>query len=258
VSRGGGAGSGSRGGGAMKDEQPPSGGASWPGFRREDPGGAFVTNVTRMHVAGLHTIGIVDAGAAPVFSERTPNGLISGGGGGEMLFAVPQYFNDGGRVTRLACKPVANAAAGHLAAVAIYRNSSLVTPYPGTRVYQSGDLDCSTGGVKSGTAPSVSFDAGELLWFVWICNATFAAGVGATLWSVHNTRLFPLLGNTLADSFATATDIDSNGVAWRHANAGWNGGTLPDPFPSSAPVVHAIKFSDGIGAVPALFYGWNR
>lgn len=249
--RGGVGGRGIRGGKGAIDETPPSGGVTFKRYRLEDPG-SFTSASTRVHLAGLHSMETT-AGTQVAVEENQSASLASGAA--QTLYAIPEFFHDKGRIVRLLCKIASNPAANGLGRMAIYRNAARGNPYPGSRVADSGDLDFSTAGVKGGSV-SVSVSAGELLWFVWICNAQFQTNTTSLL-ALKTGCMFPLLGSQLTDSFATGNDKSSFGVGWRHAHT-WNGGALPDPFPSSSPTaLLATSSTLSSYSQPAIYFGWD-
>jgi len=136
---------------------------------------------------------------------------ITGGGGGGVHFNTKpisgQYFsgqltNAGGgasqatsanRMTFIPIIPkttftasnfainVVNTTAGSLCKILIYSD---LNGYPSTKLYQSTDLDCSTGGVKTVTASSFVFNANTIYWVGTISNqsgATFTGFAGSSV-----------------------------------------------------------------------------
>jgi hypothetical protein len=130
---------------------------------------------------------------------------ITGGGGGGVHFITKpisgQYFsgqlvNGGGgasqatsanRMTFIPIIPkttftasnfainVVNTTAGSLCKILIYSD---LNGYPSTKLYQSTDLDCSTGGVKTATASSFVFNANTIYWVGTISNQAGATFTG--------------------------------------------------------------------------------
>jgi hypothetical protein len=79
---------------------------------------------------------------------------------------------------------VVNTTAGSLCKILIYSD---LNGYPSTKLYQSTDLDCSTGGVKTATASSFVFNANTIYWVGTISNQA-----GATFTGFGSSSVLPL------------------------------------------------------------------
>lgn len=229
---------------------PPAGGASVNirGLRITDPGGAYVSSTTRVHIAGIHHQGWTNSGLTNTtyFAPRAISDMQLTPKGNLLCF--PEFFLEDGDIVRLLCKTLDNPVANAKARIGVWENTT--GKYPGALVVDSGDIDVSVAGVREAlvTAP---YTAGSYRWF----GITMNADVGSTQ-TFHCCRegaFFPILGFALADSFAGGADVETGGIGWAHS---FTYGALPDPFPSSSPVAILARASQaGNATLPAIFYG---
>jgi len=234
------------------------------GLRVQDPGGAYSSAVTRVHLAGLHNQSAASGGhwIQSQYCDTCPGCTTSVA---QIAFAVPEYFERACTITRLVTKTDGPGVAGSgtpRLKMGVYANGTVPSgdyagsPYPGTKLAESADLVMpTTNGIRihETTGLSVSVAAGTYVWFVLVFNVQCAAN--RTIIPVYcGGALFPILGFAFSTSSAIATDEQSGGVGWRHAITYTGTEALPDPFPSSAPIVLATP-SPTATLIPVVGYG---
>lgn len=262
--RGGLAGLGARGGLGAKDGDEPAGSVSLRGFRSKDQGGAFSNGATRVHIAGLHVVGEADLAAL----SPLPCQNIQGGGSGEMLILIPEYFERGGWIRRLVTRT--NGGTGSdgtpLLKMGVWTSGTLGsgtlsgTPYPDERMAQSSDLALLPGGNRLlETVVAAPVDPGTYVWFGLVVNADAAANAHV-IWGLRRNALYPIHGFTcnVGGPTTIAQDSLSFSVGFRHAITYETSEDLPNPCPSSAPaLLNAGGAVDTIN-LPAIGYGFEE
>lgn len=233
------------------------GGVSFRSFRSVDQGGPYVAGQTRVHIAGLNAIN-AGSGLAAMLSSDIP-----GGAAGQMLVAIPEFFDEAGTVARLVGRT--NGAIGIGAdprfKYGVYADGQMAagifarTPFPGALLAQS-DNEVVAGNGLFETLLSLDVEDGEQLWFTFVANPTGGTN-GYTIPGLRCSSLYPISGYTYNVTLPTtiAEDALTYGVGWRHAFAYTLTEDLPDPFPQSAPVLLQGATHDAI-VVPALGFGW--
>lgn len=231
------------------------------GLRAKDQGGAFAAGSTRLHIAGLNA----SSGAAVLAAMLVD--AVPGGGSGQMLIAVPEYFPRACRINRLGTRSngtIGSAGTPRLK-MGIWRDGTLGgsgvfagSPYPGARVAQSADLALLPGANRelvTEIAP-VAVDAGTYLWFGWVVNADAAANQH-TVWGLRRNALYPILGYTfdVGGPSSVADDSLTFGVGFRHAITYVTTNDLPDPFPQSSPVALTAGAAVDTINIPAIGFG---
>lgn len=239
-----------------------SGGVSFRGFRVNDPGGAFVNATTRVNLAGAQNNSIAG------YFGPNPTGAMVGNATGQMLYAIPEYFDRDVLINRLLTRT--NGQTGVVGALpkvkmGIYAEGVRTTgplagtSYPGALLASSSNLLISSGNmVLEDVSLSCPIEAGTRVFFVWVCNAdAVAAAAAGFIMPVYRVGvLSPPLGwlmdpSTGGASTGITADTLTVGCTWRHAVTYTGSEALPDPFPQSAPVAQV----DVDNGVPCVFFG---
>lgn len=136
--------------------------------------------------------------------------------GVDTFLAVPFVLSRGQTVDRIACE-VTTLAAGAVARIGIYRATSLKNLYPSNLVLDSGEIDCSSNGVKAVTV-SAFLSRG-------VYYACVLEGVGsATFKGMSNVGVY-------SDIFGRASNLTT---AQLHITLARAYGALPAAFPAGA------------------------
>lgn len=227
--------------------------ASHQGMRSTFPSGAAFSATTRFHWAGVAANSGSTGGVTVTPIRELAGGQLQGGGGGGIMHAIPDYALEARSITRLIIKFNALSGGASAVRVAVYSATRVDGElYPDALLVDAGEYtEASSGSGWRTTDVSVSWSAGQYLFYVFNSNATWGGG-GGTIIGLRTGVLFPYLGFTITNAFGVAGDVDSGGVGWRHAQAF---GAFPATFPQSAPTRLVVTEANAANVtIPGIGY----
>lgn len=139
------------------------------------------------------------------------------------LIAMPFMSPCGGVLDNFGFNCTAAGGATSKARAGIYANKSDTDLFPTTRLFDSGEFDCSTGHTGTKTAnPSLTIQPGVLYWFAYLCGTA-----APTIRTLSLSNCYPIFGISTAIGSAPGIGVT---VAQTY-------GALPDPFTTTAAAV---------------------
>lgn len=275
--RGGGAGSGSRGGGAARDEQTSA--LPIEAFRTDSPAGAISNMVgsgglkaapgTQWFVAGYKQHFYDAAGAKLIQAretaemQRDPAAAVGTKGLANWIYAIPEYFPRACTITRLATKvtSIPGAHANNLIRMGVADDAGVGVLFPQNLKVDSGTVSLGTGADVVGmrvAAVNVSVVAGSLMWFL-MTGHTQTETSNSTIYAIKESCCYPLLGCTLNTTDGNAWEYEGNTTDFGGWGIGWriprNFAALPGVIPTTGAVRLNINQSAGnVSRIPAILY----
>lgn len=169
--------------------------------------------------------------------------LSAGTPAADTLYALPGIFPRGGTIdTLLNVQRSGGGVGGQEIRWGIYANVGASGLFPGTRLWDSGDMQW-TGNQKYTASPALQINTPGVYWLVSLVGSDFVSTT-STLDMVGSAQAYPLLG--VSGALGGASAAPSFGVSHAYAFA-----ALPATFPTSSPT---WLFS---GNVPTAYFRWT-